>query len=63
MRSSEVTHSGLTPERLELLRKAISDGQTSGTARPADEVFDRLENKYQAAQSQDDNSLPKRPAT
>ena len=51
MRSSEVTHSGLTPERLELLRKAISDGQTSGTARPADEVFDRLENKYQAAQS------------
>ena len=51
MRSREVTHSELTPKRLELLWKAIADRQASGTARPTDEVFDRLENKYQAAQT------------
>jgi len=63
MRSREVMHSGLTPERLELLRKAIADGLARGTARSADEVFDRLEKKYQAVQAQDGNGFPKRPAT
>ncbi len=34
--------------KLEVLRAAIADGFASGAGVPADEVFDRLEAKYQA---------------
>lgn len=55
--ASEVVRAGLRllEEReqrhqleLEALRAEISAGRTSGLAKPADEVFDRLEAKYGA---------------
>lgn len=38
--------------RLEELRELIQEGLDSGPARPADEVFSRLEAKYQVMQPQ-----------
>lgn len=36
---------------LEALREKIAAGKTSGEPKPADEIFDRLEQKYRSTQN------------
>lgn len=59
MPNNEATHPVPSTAEIELLRSAIADGLVSGAARPADEIFDRLESKYQAAQTENRNRASK----
>ena len=59
MLSHDEKRSVQIPAQLESLRREIVDGLSSGPARSADEIFERLENKYQATQANGRKGLPK----
>ena len=59
MRNNEATHPAPSLAEIDFLRSAIADGLVSGAARSADAIFDRIESKYQAAQTEDKNRASK----